>query len=81
MSTGLFTHSRMNTGFRATMRGKMTAPTVKPRRPARALGPLAEALANGAPTIAAAGREIGVSESTARRMFNDICKALGPQAQ
>lgn len=41
---------------------------------------LAEVLAEGAPSIRAAARQIGISQNKAQRLFQQIRDGLGPQA-
>jgi hypothetical protein len=41
---------------------------------------LAEAIANGAPTVKAAAAMLGIHQSVASRYWNEICDRLGPQA-
>lgn len=42
---------------------------------------LADALAEGAPSIRAAARRIGISQNKAQRLFRRIRDGLGPQAR
>jgi hypothetical protein len=47
---------------------------------ARPIDALAEALAEGAPSVRAAARSIGISQNMGARLFRQMCRELGPQA-
>jgi hypothetical protein len=74
MATGLFPSREGRGGPR---KGYMP----KNRRPSRAqMNALADCLAEGAPSIADAARQLGMAERTANRLFHQIRAQLGWQA-
>lgn len=56
-------------------KGRRTSPEIRAQ-----INALAEAVANGAPTIAAAGRMVGLTQQRADQHWLSIRRELGPQA-